>query len=40
MFINGEAQMYVQSNEIATVSEFKYLGLKLSNSACKPDFCF
>ena len=29
--------MYVNNEKIDTVDEFKYLGLFLSNSACKPD---
>jgi hypothetical protein len=29
--------MYVNNKKIDTVNEFKYLGLILSNSACKPD---
>ena len=29
--------MYVNRNKIDTVNEFKYLGLILSNSSCKPD---
>ena len=37
MFVNGDAQMYVSNYEIDTVTEFKYLGLIMSNQACKPD---
>ena len=29
--------MYVNTEKIDTVDEFKYLGLILSNKSCKPD---
>jgi hypothetical protein len=37
MFVNGDAQMSVSNKKIDTVTEFKYLGLMISNSSCKPD---
>jgi hypothetical protein len=37
MFVHCDGQMYVDGKKIATVKEFKYLGLIISNSRCKPD---
>jgi hypothetical protein len=31
MFINCNGQMYIEGEKIATVNEFKYLGLIVSN---------